>query len=1379
MNRQTPPGPSEPAPHGFAAVSDQPPAPAEPSRENRQPGGWTNFGDPSVSLPLALSGASDDFGFGVGPQSVIAPGTTLGDVTILRFIGAGGMGSVYEARQHAPDRVVAVKVIRDGILSAKQLQRFEYEAQVLARLSHPHIATIHMFGTGRIGPFTVPYFVMELVHDARPLTQYCDERGIMARGRVALMRRVCAAVAHGHHKGVIHRDLKPGNILVDGTGEPKVIDFGVARSTDDGMAAATMLTAAGHMVGTLHYMSPEQFAGAREDVDARSDVHALGLVLHELLAGELPYDLRGRSIVEAARIVSTVEPPIAATVAVAARRDRTISADDARSLGVIVARCLEKRPADRYATAADVEAELSRWFAGEPILARPPSLLRSLERLARRHRAAAVAAAAVLATLVAAVVGISSFAARAEREGAAARAQLYRATVLLAADARNRGAISEARRLLGAAKGLAGDAGAAEPIELAWLTGSLDESSAVCAGHEGAVRAVAWSPDGSRLATAADDGTARLRPGEGVAGSATTVVLTGHTAALWTLDFSPDGRRVATGSADATARVWDAATGEEVLRLSGHEGVVYGVDFAPDGRRLATCGRDGTVRLWNAATGDQAGVVSREPGTVYAVRFSPDGRLLATAGRDGRVRLWDATTGEPRGACVGHTQRAFCVVFSPGGDRLASTSEDGTVRIWDVASARPMATLAHPFKTNAAAFTADGCRVVTASDDGLLRWWNVDTGALDEARCGHEAAVWSVAACSDGKWLATGSADGSARLWSAEAGGKTRLGCGEKVRAAAWSADGASVAIGTAAGVRLWSLDGRAEPSRLCHDGVQVNDVCFLPDGRRLAAACDAGAVVIRPTAGSGEDVRVIPAHARRVYSVDADRSGTWLASAGEDRTARIWSLAEPGTAAAATFKHSRRVLCARFSPDGRRLLTACEDRIARAWDIASGREAVRFEGHAGPVNWVAITSSGRVLATASSDHTVRLWDAATGTLRSVLTGPARQVRKVAFTPDGSRVIAVVDDGTAHIWDAASGEAVSVLRAHDAEAWAVAVHPDGRSLVTGGWDGAARLWGHTASRPSAEDLCQRVLEHAGAALEALQLLGPQLEFHDLLGATPTDHRGHRDRHVAEAVGAAHDRRDGEHPLRIERDRMDHLGDRHAHGEAGPGLLLDHLRAARLGPLEDVFAELVREPRPLLQWQAGDRGARPHRHHAVAVLADDHRLHLRGRGLEIHRQQAAEAECVEERAEPDDAALRQPEFLLGQERENVDRIADDQDRGIGAMPLGLDGGEDRLEQLDVAVDERQPAFVGLAPQAGGDADQVGVGEAFVASRGDRLVGDRRRAVKHVERLAIGEVGIGIDDHDLVHDAAELQGEARRRAHDPTAADDADFHVMLPK
>lgn len=326
-------------------------------------------------------------------------GKRIDNYSIREVVAEGGMGIVLRARQEQPNRDVAIKVIRPEAISENALRRFELESEVLGRLAHPGIAQIFDAATVEVGSRRHPYFVMEMIEGA-PLTDYAEE-GRVGRGeRIQLMIQVCEAVHHAHQQGVIHRDLKPSNIIVREDGQPKVLDFGVARVTDSDLQVTTVNTDVGQVIGTMPYMSPEQVRGRHEELDTRSDIYALGVVCYELLTGRLPHEVKGRSLPEAARIISDEEPrALGAT-------GESFPAD----LETIVGKCLAKERGERYASAHELADDLRRFLRNEPIAARPPSAIYQLRKFARRNRGVVGASGiAVVAMLVGLGISIAGW----------------------------------------------------------------------------------------------------------------------------------------------------------------------------------------------------------------------------------------------------------------------------------------------------------------------------------------------------------------------------------------------------------------------------------------------------------------------------------------------------------------------------------------------------------------------------------------------------------------------------------------------------------------------------------------------------------------------------------------------------------------------------------------------------------------------------------------------------------------------------------------------------------------------------------------------------------------------------------------------------------
>ena len=329
--------------------------------------------------------------------------STIGRYRVLRLIGEGGMGAVYEAEQDHPHRTVALKILKSALAAPELRRRFARETEALGRLEHPGIARIYDAGTADSSWGPHPYFAMELIRGLS-LLEYASRQQLGTTGRIELIVKICEAVEYAHQRGIIHRDLKPGNILVEESGQPKVLDFGVARIAD-AEANVTERTKLGDLVGTLAYMSPEQVAADPALVDARSDVYSLGAVLYEILAGRLPYNV-GARLPDAIRAVREDEAPPLGTI------DRAYRGD----LEIIVAKALDKEPARRYASAGDLADDLRRYLSHQPILAVSPTAAYQARKFVRRHQTLAVAAGVVFVVLVAGIVVSAREAILARRE---------------------------------------------------------------------------------------------------------------------------------------------------------------------------------------------------------------------------------------------------------------------------------------------------------------------------------------------------------------------------------------------------------------------------------------------------------------------------------------------------------------------------------------------------------------------------------------------------------------------------------------------------------------------------------------------------------------------------------------------------------------------------------------------------------------------------------------------------------------------------------------------------------------------------------------------------------------------------------------------------
>jgi WD40 repeat protein/serine/threonine protein kinase len=1027
------------------------------------------------------------------------PGAAVGPYKLLEQIGEGGFGVVFLAEQTQPvRRKVALKVLKPGMDSKQVVARFEAERQALALMDHPHIAKVLDGGETASGR---PYFVMELIRGT-PLTDFCDQNQLSVRERLGLFVDVCAAVQHAHQKGVIHRDLKPSNVLVsrhDTTPVVKVIDFGVAKALGQELTEKTLFTGLAQMVGTPLYMSPEQAGMSDLDIDTRSDVYSLGVLLYELLTGTTPFDrqrLRTAGYDEIRRIIREEEPPKPSTrLSQSAGSLPSLSAQRQTEplkltrlvrgeLDWIVMRALEKDRNRRYESASAFAADVQRYLADEPVLACPPSALYRFGKFARRKKAVLITASLVGLVVLLAAVGLVASNAQIREEQKQTREEQrkteealkrekqtqYYQRIALAAQARANSQASHAEGLLGLC-----------PDEFrGWewhYLKRLPFAQFPTLHHPAAVTRVTFSPDGRLIASGALDGEVKVWDAQT---GALLHTLPRHPQVIHGLTFSPDGRLLATGGEDRQdllgVRIWSPATGKLLGELPGHSSQMRALAFSPDGRLLASAYRDEGVRLWEVATRREVLRLPEKRVARNGLAFRAGGRQLTTVRDDGVVKIWDTASGGPVTTFHGAIRWVWPVAFSPSGRLLAMGSEDGTVKVWETESWKEVHTLeAHTSFVNSLAFGADDRRLATAGDDRTLKLWDLATGeeALREV-CPRE--VKSLEFSPDGHRLLWGGADGIVEVWDGRPwseGESNRQGIvlsghRHRVVETAFSPDGKRLASASwDKAVKIWDLaaarTGGSKPllHTLSGHRARLTGVAFSPDGRHVASASWDETVKVWD-AGSGQEVATLAGKAGPVYGVAfSPADGNVLASAHHDGTVRIWNWATHQQLLPIP-AHEHPVLGVAFSPDGRLLASAGgKTGSVGIWKAATGEKVHRFRPQPTIVRCVAFSPNGQQLASAwGLKGTVSIWDVTTGAEQRTLKQGTRVVR-VAFSPDGRRLATVSQDEKVRLYDLTTGQELGAVRGHVGDVWGVAFSPDGRHLAAcsgyKGW-GEIRLW---------------------------------------------------------------------------------------------------------------------------------------------------------------------------------------------------------------------------------------------------------------------------------------------------------------------------------
>ncbi|MCI0540005.1 MAG: protein kinase [Verrucomicrobiales bacterium] len=1103
---------------------------------------------PAGSCPACLLGLAIGFDKAELPQPQEAAIKNralryFGDYELLEEIARGGMGVVYRARQVSLNRVVALKMILAGQLATPALkQRFHTEAEAAARLDHPNIVPIYEIGEhegqhyfsmklieggtlaqriagGKVGKresgkedrrLEIPPAHFPTLSHARPTSSSCAGS---CKEIPLLMAKVARAIHYAHQRGILHRDLKPTNILLDEQGDPHVTDFGLAKLAEDN-ASLTMSAA---VLGTPAYMSPEQAAGKSKQLTTAADIYSLGAILYELLTGQPPF--RAETTVETLRQVHEAEPV----------SPHLLNPGIPRDLETICLKCLSKEPARRYESALALADELGRWLSHEPIRARPIGSVERLWRWCRRKPAMAVLGAALLLVAGAGLAGIlwqwqraeqhatSETTQRVRAEEALTLLELQRAEDLLEKDEVVMGVAYLARIV----RQQLTNRVAAQRL----LSALTQRNFAMPVGerlhHKGAVRHAEFSPNGRYVATASADGSARVwdaRTGQPVTSpmlhkhvvlgvqfspdggrlltftegseayvwDAATGQMLGsvmsHSQRIYTTQFSPDGRRVVTASGDGTAKVWDGHTGEPLLVLK-HQAPVRWARFSPDAKQVVTASADQTAQLWNALTGQPVGKALQHPSRVNRAEFSPDGKWILTVAADFSTRVWNVATGDPLTNPLIHAEEIDVATFSPDGERVITTSRGGLTRIWETRTWTPVGRpMQHRGWIDSVEFGPEAQRILTGSGDNTARLWDAETGAPLTPPMQHDGLVWSARFSPDGLFAVTASADKTARIWDLRLGAarSALMEHSAPILAAEFSPDGEWVVTGSRDNTaRIWNVQTGQPLHPWLEHGSWVPAVQFSPDGERVATDSSDGRARIWD-ARTGQPLTKPLSHGVPFNHLQFSPNGQWLATGSHvTNIIRLWHAHTGEPRNEPIFQQSG-VPFIRFSRDGQRLLSGDnQNDTAQIRDVATGRLLVEMRGHEGWVMCGEFSPGDDRVVTGSEDGSARVWNARTG---QALTEPLQhkgRVRWVRFSRDGRWVVTASEDATAQVWDAQNSQPVGEPLRHGKAVNTAEFSPDGLVVVTASDDGTARIWDAQTGRPISERF-----EHRGEVVSA-------------------------------------------------------------------------------------------------------------------------------------------------------------------------------------------------------------------------------------------------------------------------------------------------------